>query len=215
MLKLYYHPLSSYCQKVIVALYENDTPFEHAFIDLGKPEDRQRLIDVWPMAKFPVLVDSAQDWTVPESSIIIEYLDQKFPGRTRFIPSDPDAARQMRMRDRFYDLHVMGAVQAVVGDRLKPVDRRDPVGVEQSFRQLASALTLVEKDMSGGKTWAMGDDFTMADCAASPALFYANMLAPFGDDLAHTKRYLERLTQRPSYARALEEARPYLGFVPV
>ncbi|HRK19412.1 MAG TPA: glutathione S-transferase family protein, partial [Hyphomicrobiaceae bacterium] len=114
-----------------------------------------------------------------------------------------------------YDLHVMAAVQAVVGDRLKPQERRDPVGVEQSFRQLAGALALVEKDMSGGKTWAMGEQFTMADCAAAPALFYANMLAPFGGDLVHAKRYLERLTQRPSYARALEDARPYLHFVPV
>ena len=215
MLQLYFHPLSSFCQKVLIALYENGTPFEKVFIDLGKPEDRQRLIDVWPMAKFPVLVDGARDWMVPESSIIIEYLDQHFPGPVRFIPADPDAARQMRMRDRFFDLHVMAHVQTVVFDRLRPLERRDPVGVEQAFKQLATALSMTERDMSSGKAWATGETFTMADCAASPALFYADMLAPFGPELSHTKAYLKRLISRPAYARALAEAKPYLGNVPV
>lgn len=215
MLELYFHPLSSYCQKALVALHENATPFTGVFIDLANTDDRQKLIAVWPMGKFPVLVDRARDRTVPESSIIIEYLDQHYPGETRFIPADADEARQMRMRDRFYDLHVMAAVQSIVFDRLKPEGRRDPVGVEQAFERMATALQVVEKDMSGDKTWAMGDHFTMADCAAAPALFYANMLRPFGSELAHTARYLGRLKERAAYARVLDDAKPYMHFVPV
>ena len=213
MLKLYYHPLSSYCQKVLVALYENGTHFTPELVDLGNAEQRSAFLKVWPMGKFPVLVDEAQDRMVPESSIIIEYLDQHFPGPTRFIPADGDTARQMRMRDRFFDLYIMTPMQKIIVDRLRPEGTSDAYGVAEARRQMTTALDLVERDMSE-KTFAMGDAFSMADCAAAPALFYANMVAPFGASHANVARYLERLKARPSVARVFAEATPYLSMVP-
>jgi glutathione S-transferase len=212
-LTLYFHPLSSYCQKVVVALYENDTAFVPQMVDLANEASSAELKRLWPVGKFPVLHDSANDRTVPESSIIIEYLDQHFPGRTQFVPADAELARQMRFRDRFYDLHVQGPMQKIVGDRLRPAGKNDPFGVEDAKRQLAVACGMVEKDMAT-KTWAMGDAFTMADCAAAPALFYANMVMPLRDTYKNAAAYLDRLIARPSYARALEDAQPYLALFP-
>jgi glutathione S-transferase len=212
-LTLYFHPLSSYCQKVVVALYENGTAFVPQLVDLSDEASSAELKRLWPIGKFPVLHDSAGDRTVPESSIIIEYLDQHYPGRTRFVPADADLARQMRFRDRFFDLHVQGPMQKIVGDRLRPAGKNDPFGVEDAKRQLANACGLIERDMAT-KTWAMGDAFTMADCAAAPALFYANMVMPLRDGYKNAAAYLDRLMERPSYARALEDARPYLKLFP-
>jgi glutathione S-transferase len=150
---------------------------------------------------------------VNESSIIIEYLDQHFPGRTRFIPDDPELARQMRFRDRFFDLYVHLPVQKIVGDRLRPADKKDPHGVEEARTQIQTALGMVDQAMAG-KTWANGEAFTMADCSASPALFYADKVLPFAATHPNAHAYLERLMQRPSYARALKEAEPYFKFFP-
>ena len=210
---LHFHPLSSFCHKVLIALYENDTPFTPNLVNLQNEDERNALRKLWPIGKFPVLEDKARDWTVSESSIIIEYLDQHFPGRTRFIPPDPDLARQMRFRDRFFDLYIHLPMQKIVGDRLRPADKKDPHGVDEARTQMATALGMVDHAMAA-KTWAAGDTFTMADCAAAPALFYADKVAPLADKYPNAGAYLSRLTQRPSYARALREAEPYFKYFP-
>ena len=212
-LKLYFHPLSSFCQKALVALYENDTPFEPVIVDLFDAKSSAALKAIWPIGRFPVLRDEANDRTVPESSIIIEYLDQHYPGRTQLVPADAELARQMRLQDRFYDLYVNVPMQKVVTDKLRPSGKNDPYGVEAARTLLHTACSMVEQDMAT-KTWATGDAFTMADCAAAPALFYANMLTPLGDTYPNTASYLRRLMDRPSFARAIKEARPYFALVP-
>jgi glutathione S-transferase len=212
-LTLYYHPLSSFCWKALIALYENDTPFTPVLVDLGNAESRAAFLKVWPIGKFPVVRDEARDQVVPESSIIIEYLDQHFPGRTRFIPADADAARQMRMRDRFIDLHLHMSMQKVVGDKMRPEGSKDPHGVKQAERLIRTSLDMMEQDIAG-KHWMMGDAFTMADCAAMPALFYVNKIMPFGATHPNTMAYLERLKARPSVTRVLNEAEPYMKMFP-
>jgi glutathione S-transferase len=212
-LKLYFHPLSSFCQKVLVALYENDAPFEPQIVDLGDETASAEFKRIWPIGKFPVLRDEAKDRTIPESSIIIEYLGQHYPGRTQLIPADADRARQTRFRDRFYDLHVHEPMQKVVGDRLRPAASKDPYGVEQAKTRLQTAYGMIEQDMAT-KSWAMGDAFSMADCAAAPSLFYANLVMPFGDTHKNVARYFGRLMERPSFARAVKEAQPYFHMFP-
>src|ERR1700676_5401810 len=207
-LQLYFHPLSSFCQKVLVALYENDTPFEPQIVDLTNETSSAEFKKIWPIGKFPVLRDEAKDRTVPESSIIIEYLGQHYPGRTRLVPADADLARQTRFRDRFYDLYVHEPMQKVVGDRLRPAANKDPYGVEQAKARLQTAYGMIEQDMAA-KSWAMGDAFSMADCAAAPSLFYANLVMPFGDTHKNVARYFGRLMERPSFARTVKEAQPY------
>jgi glutathione S-transferase len=212
-LTLMFHPLASYCHKVLIALYENDTPFTPHIVDLMDEGERTAFRKLWPIGKFPLLRDEARDWTVNESSIIIEYLDQHFPGRTRFVPADPELARQMRFRDRFFDLYIHMEMQKIVGDRLRPEGRKDPHGVEGARTTMQIALGMVDQAMAT-KTWATGDDFTMADCSAAPALFYADKVVPFADTHPHAHAYLGRLMQRPSYARVLKEAEPYFKFFP-
>lgn len=212
-LTLHFHPLSSFCQKVLIAFYENDTPLTPNLVNLMDEGEGGALKRLWPIGKFPVVVDEAADRVIPESSIIIEYLDQHYPGRTAFLPADPDLARQTRMADRFYDLYVNMAMQKVVTDRLRPEGQNDTLGVDQARAQLATALGMVEQDMAA-KTWAVGDAFTMADCAAAPALFYADMVIPFAGTYPNAAAYLDRLKARPSYARVLQEAAPYLDMVP-
>ncbi|HWL31302.1 MAG TPA: glutathione S-transferase family protein [Xanthobacteraceae bacterium] len=211
-LKLYLHPLSSFCQKVLTALYESGTAFEPVLVDLGKPEERAKLLALWPIGKFPVLRDEARGRTIPESSIIIEYLDAHHPGRARMIPQDSELAAQARAQDRFVDLYLQLPMQKIVGDRLRPAESKDPFGVEEARARLKTAYGVIE-DRMAGKTWAVGDAFTMADCAAAPALFYANKVQPFGEYKAMT-RYHKRLMERPSYKRALEEAKPYFHLFP-
>jgi glutathione S-transferase len=213
-LKLYLHPLSSFCHKALIAFYENEIPFEPIIVDLGDETSRDDFKKIWPIGKFPVLRDEAQDRTIPESSIIIEYLSQHYPGNTALIPSGADLARQTRFRDRFFDLHVHHSMQKIVGDTLRPAGHNDPHGVEQAKALIHTAYGMIEHDMAT-KTWAMGDSFTMADCAAAPALFYANLAVPLGDKYKNTAAYLDRLMARPSYARVLKEAQPYFKFFPL
>lgn len=212
-LKLYFHPLSSFCQKALTALYENDTPFEPIIVDLFNAESAAAFKKIWPIGKFPVLRDEARDRTVPESSIIIEYLAQHYAGKSKLVPADADLARQMRLRDRFFDLYVNVPMQKIVTDKLRPQGKNDPYGVEQAKALLQTALGMIDHDMEA-KTWVMGDAFTMADCAAAPPLYYANMLMPFGSTHKNAARYLGRLMERPSFARAVEEAQPYLKLMP-
>ncbi|RDJ26748.1 glutathione S-transferase family protein [Bosea caraganae] len=210
-LTLYYHPLSSYCQKVLVALYENGAPFTPQFVDLGDPGQRADLLKLWPVGKFPVLRDGER--IVPESSIIIEHLDRYHPGKTRLIPENGDLALQTRLRDRFFDLYVHKPMQALVGDRLRPLESRDPYGVAEAKARLSASYDMIERDMAG-QTWAMGEDFTLADCAAAPSLYYADRVLPFRDSHPGIAAYFERLLQRPSFARVVEEAGPYRHMFP-
>ena len=212
-LRLYFHPLSSFCQKVLVALYENATPFTPRLVDFGDAASTAELKAVWPMGRIPVLRDEAADRMIPESSIIIEYLAQHYPGATPLVPADADLARQTRMRDRFYDLYVNVPMQKVVTDKLRPAGRNDPFGVEQARAALQTAYGLIDQAM-GTNTWAMGNAFTMADCAAAPALYYANLVLPIGDAHRNASAYLHRLLERPSFARAVKEAEPYFAMFP-
>lgn len=212
-LKLYMHPLASFCQKVLIALYENDTPFEPHIVDLGDAAASAALKALWPMGKMPVLRDDARDRTIAESSIIIEYVDQHHPGANRLIPADPERALQARFGDRFYDIYVHEPMQKIVTDRLRPAGKNDPHGVEQARALMQTAYGMIEQAMQS-RTWSAGDAFTIADCAAAPALFYANKIAPFGETHPHVGGYFDRLMERPSFARAVREAEPYLKQFP-
>lgn len=211
-LLLYMHPLSSFCHKALIALYENDTPFEPRMVQLDDEASREDFRKVWPILRFPVLRDEARGRTVPESSIIIEYLALHYPGRTALLPADPQGALEVRERDRFLDLYLHVPTQKIITDRLRPEHGHDEIGVAQARGQVRTAYALLEREM-GGRTWAMGDAFTMADCAAAPPLFYSAWAEPL-DDFPHLAAYRQRLMERPSFARALREAEPYLRFVP-
>ncbi len=213
-LTLYFHPLASFAQKVLIALYENGTPFTPRLVDLAKEDDRAEFEALWPMRKMPVLKDEARGRTIPESTSIIEYLALHYPGRVTLVPADPDAALQVRLMDRLYDSYIQLPMQKIVLDRLRPEGNHDRHGVAEARAQLATALSVIERDMEG-RIWAMGEDFTMADCAAAPALFYASEVAPFGATYPAVAAYFERLEQRPSFARVLKEAQPYRHLFPL
>lgn len=212
-LRLYMHPLASYCWKTLIALYEADVAFEPEIVDLQDPDARERFVRMTPLGKFPVIVDEENGKAFPESSIIIEYLASKYPAAAKLLPSDPDLALRVRLSDRFYDLYIHEKMQKIVGDRIRPEGQKDPGGVERAHAELEIALALVDRDMASGG-WATGLTFTMADCAAAPALYYANQVAPFGDNHPGAARYLDRLIARPSFARVLAEAQPYFDMFP-
>jgi glutathione S-transferase len=209
-LTLHAHPLSSYCHKVLIALYELDAPFELAMLDFGDEAARTAFFALWPIGKIPVLEDKAAGVVLPETSIIIDYLNRRFGGS--LIPSDPDAALDVRLQDRFFDLYVHTPMGKFTWDLLRPEGMRDPFGVEQAGRELNVAYDMIDRRMAD-RQWACGDTFTLADCAAAPSLFYGQGRVPFGDR-PHLAAYLERLKARPSYARALKEAEPYFHMVP-
>jgi glutathione S-transferase len=211
-LVLDYHPLASFCWKVLIALYENETPFEGQIVDLSDAASRVELDRIWPVGKFPVLRDTKTGAEVPESSVIIEYLDAHHPGQTRFIPSDTEREREVRLWDRFLDSYVHQPMQKIVTDKLRPADSHDPYGVEEARGTLATAYRMLEgRDFGAG---FVGELFTLADCAAFPALYYANRVAPLGDAHPRTAAYLARLHERPSVKRVFEEAGPYFKFFP-
>lgn len=198
MLELYMHPLASYCWKVLLAFYETDTPFTPHNIDLADAAQRAELVALWPFARFPVLRDHARGETVVETSIIIEYLARHYPTAARLVPGDLD----VRFRDRFCDLYVMDPMALIVRDMLKP---GDPALVANAKQTLLTAYEVIE-------TWPERQDFTLADCAAAPSLFYANELVAI--EQPRTRAYLERLLARPSMIRVRREAEPYWQFFP-
>lgn len=210
-LVLYGHPFSSYTQKALIALYENDVPFEFRCIDPEHPQHAQEWLRRWPMAKFPLLLDGER--AVVETSIIIEYLQQHYPGPVALLPGDAEACLQARLWDRFFDLYVSGPMQTIVGDRIRPEGRSDPHGVETARASLQTAYAMADAQLAG-RAWATGDAFTMADCAAAPALFYTAILQPFDDRQRNLASYFERLMARPSVARVIDEARPYFPMFP-
>jgi glutathione S-transferase len=212
-LTLYYHPLSSYSWKALIALYETGAPFTPLLLDPSNPETRAKLEAFWPIGKFPLLHDDASGQVLPESSIIIEYLDQHYPGPAALIPKDPALALKTRLADRFFDLYLHNQMQKIVDDVIRPAGRKDPFGVEQARNRIAVALGMVNKKMEG-RSWSVGETFTLADCAAAPALYYANRVAPFRQKFKTAALYLDRLMERPSFARALKEAEPYFALFP-
>ncbi|MEZ0469708.1 glutathione S-transferase family protein [Luteimonas salinilitoris] len=210
--KLYAHPFSSYCQKALIALYENDTPFEWRLLEGPDSPATRELAALWPMQRFPVLVDAGR--TVVEASIIIEHLALHHPGPVRLIPGDPQAALEVRMLDRFFDNYVSTPQQKIVFDRIRPETDHDPYGVAQARTMLDTAYAWLDQTLAG-REWAAGDAFSLADCAAAPALFYADWSHPIGDAFPNVTAYLRRLLARPSFARAVDEARPYRPLFPL
>jgi glutathione S-transferase len=203
---LYFHPFSSYCQKVLIALYEGGIAFEPREVNLGKAEERATLTSLWPFSKFPVLQDGER--VVAESSIIIEYLERY---RAGLIPGDPEEALEARLMDRIFDNHVETPLQTLVFEHIRPDG--DMVRAEEARARLAVAYDLIEERLEG-RRWAAGEQFSIADCSAAPALFYAGLLSPFGER-SNLTAYFDRLLARPSFARAIEEARRFRHFFPV
>jgi glutathione S-transferase len=208
-LTLYYHPLSSYCWKALIALYEKGIVFEHRLTNLGVAEDKAELEAVWPIGKFPVIRDSDQGRDLPESSIIIEYLDHRYPGGASLIPGDWDAALDVRLWDRFFDSYVQGPMQKIVADRLKGTGL--DLAPERSL--LATAYGILESHLKSG-TWVCSPGFTMAECSAAPALFYSTTLVQIPVGFTQLTQYFDRLMERPSVARVIGEARPFFQYFP-
>jgi glutathione S-transferase len=209
---LYYHPLSSFCWKALIALYEADVDFEPRMVNLGEPASRDAFKAVWPIGKFPVLRDEARGQTVPESTIIIDYLARNYPSAAALIPADPDLAWQTRLRDRLIDSYVHLPLQQIVAERLRPDDKHDPFGADQGRAAVRQGYDMLEPMIGGA--WAMGETFTLPDCAALPALFYADYAVPLAD-WPGLAAYLGRLKARPSVARVLAEAEPYFQYFPL
>jgi glutathione S-transferase len=209
---LWSHPFAAFCQKVLIALYETALPFEPRLVDFGDPASADAFRRLWPPARMPVLVDEDRKLTLPESTVIIEHLHRLAPS-AQLIPDDAAAALQTRLLDRVFDHYVAHPMQKIVTDRLRPTGKNDPFGVEEAREMLKTSLGMIDQDMASNR-WATGDAFTMADCAAAPALFYADMVAPFRETHRHAAAYLDRLKQRPSYARVLKEAEPYFAMIP-
>jgi glutathione S-transferase len=212
-LRLHYHPLSSFCWKVQIALHEKGLQFEPVIVELGDPEARAAYRALSPMAKIPALEDAGRGEAVFETSAIIDYLDLHHPGAIRLVPADPDQAWRTRRLDRVFDMYVNDQMGKVVTDNLRPEGSHDPFGVEAARGQLRAACAWLERELEG-RTWAMGEAFTLADCAAAPALFYADKVEPFSADRPVLGAYLERLKARPAFARVLQEAEPYFAMFP-
>jgi glutathione S-transferase len=211
-LKLYAHPFSSYCQKALIALYENGTAFDWKMLSPDHPEIYAEFADLWPLKRFPVLVDGKR--VVTEASTIIEYLQLYHPGPAPMLPADPKAALEVRSLDRFFDNYISTPLQAIVGNALRPGHEHDAYGVKQSTCMLDVAYAWLDHYMEG-RTWAVGDAFSLADCGAAPSLFYADWTHPIDPAFTHVHAYRQRLLARPSFARAVDEARPYRALFPL
>lgn len=212
MLTLYGHPFSSYTQKALIALYENSTPFEFRVLGPDTPHDVAEWLKRWPIAKFPLLVDGEK--SIVETSIIIEYLQLAHPGPVSLLPADPMAALNVRFLDRFFDLHVMDAMQVAVDSALKRLPMKSEEGLALAQTRLERAYAWLETQLRN-KTWAAGKDFTLADCAAAPSLFYADWTHQISDSYPTLRAYRARLLARPSFARAVADARPFRPLFPL
>ena len=210
-LQLFAHPFSSYCQKVLIALWADGTPFEYRMLDDEHPDNMEELERHWPFRQFPLLLDNGQ--AVVETSCIIEHLQARHPGPNRWIP-DGDTGRRVRFLDRFFDLYVMDKMSVPVFDALRPEQSRDPFGVARAKERLLLAYDWLEENLGDGP-WAAGDTFTLADCAAAPSLFYADWVAEIGPSRPHLAAYRARLLAHPIVARAVDEGRPYRHFFPL
>ena len=211
--ELYYHPIASYCWKALVALYEAEIPFDKRVVDLGDAAQRAAFLELTPLGKFPLLRDTESARCIVESSILIEYLAQHAPRAARLFPSAPDALLDVRAKDRFFDLYVMEPMSKIVDDKIRPETERDKRGVAEAHARLDTAYGMAERFLRA-TGWAVGDDFTLADCAAAPSLFYANKVHPLSASLPRCRAYLARLEARPSFARVLREAEPLMHLFP-
>jgi glutathione S-transferase len=208
-LTLYAHPFASYCWKPLIALYENAIPFTYRVVEdaAGWAE----LESLWPIKKFPLLRDG--EATIIESSIIVEYLMHHYPGAARMIPLEDEAALTVRFMDRFFDDYVMTPMQTLVADRMRAQSERDTKGVADAAKLLDVAYGWLEKRLAP-QAWASGGTFSLADCAAAPALFYADWVHPLGDRFPAVRAYRARVLARTSVVRVVDEARPYRKFFP-
>ena len=211
-LELYAHPFSSYCQKALIALYENSIPFTYRMLGGNDSTAMAELQARWPIRRFPMLVDAGR--AVHEATIIIEYLNATYPGPVRLIPDNAAEAVEVRFMDRFFDNYISTPQQTVVFNALRKPEERDPKGVADAHAALETAYGWLEQRMAD-RPWAAGDTFTMADCAAAPSLFYADWTHPISDEYPNVRAYRARLNARPSFARAIDEGRPYRSFFPL
>lgn len=209
---LFAHPFSSFCQKALIALYEKALPFTFRLLEPTEPQNNAEWARHWPLKKMPLLVDGER--VVVEATAIIEYLEAAYPTPGRLIPADPLVAAEVRMMDRIFDLHVSVPQQKFIYDVLRPESVRDPFGVEQAAEQLDTLYAWLDERMQD-RTWAVAEQFSMADCAAAPALFYADWTHPIPERFATLRAYRARLLARPSMARCVEAARPYRAYFPL
>jgi glutathione S-transferase len=208
-LTLYYHPLASFCHKVLIALYEKGIEFDKRLINLADGVDRAELQAIWPLGKFPVIRDSSNGRELPETTVIIEYLDHSFAGANPLIPGDWEEALDVRLWDRIFDNYIQVPMQRIVSDRMS--GSKGDVSNERAT--LETTYAMIDRRMAS-RTWAAGRGFSMADCAAAPGLFFAGAVQPFSAKFSHLKAYFDRLTDRPSFRRVIEEAKPYFAFFP-
>ena len=211
-MKLHYNPLSTYSQKALIAFHEKGVPFEPALVNLMSPEGRAAYEAIYPLGKIPLL-DAGAGHLVPESSIIIEYLERHYPGPRPLLAADEAERLEARLWDRFYDLYVQVPMQKIVTDHFRPEGEHDPHGVADAKATLGVAYGMIERAMAD-KTWAIGETFGLADCAAAPALFFADIVAPFSATHPHASAYFERLVQRASFKRAIVDAQTYFHMFP-
>jgi glutathione S-transferase len=212
VIQLFGHPFSSYTWKAQIAFYENDIPFEFRMIDPDHPDNGAELSRLSAVGKFPLIVDG--DVAVYEATSIIEYLDAVYPGPVRLLPDNPRTSVKERMMDRVFDNYVMNVMTVIVGDALRPENHRDPYGVDRARADLDRIYGWLDSELAG-LDWACGTDFTLADCAAAPALFYADWANPIADRHVALKAYRARLLARPSVARCVDDARPYRAYFPL
>jgi glutathione S-transferase len=212
-LRLFAHPLSSYCWKALIPLYEAGTPFMFEKLEFGRDDGPiVEFMRRWPLGKMPLLRDEARDETVVESSVIIEYLDRCYPG-AGLIPADPEAALKARFWDRFFDNYVMTPQGRLVFEVLRPEGAKDPFGVAEARALLDKAYAHLEAELADGRTWMTGGAYSLADVSASPSLFYAQRCHAWGER-PHLQGYYDRLEARPSFARVIAEAQPYMHMFP-
>lgn len=209
---LHSHPLASYCWKVLIALRENGVPFEARLVDLGDPKAKAAFEALWPSAKIPLLEDDGI--VVPETSIMIEHIELRHPGKTSLLPGNALQQLQVRLWDRIFDNYVMDPMQRFIAQQLRPEAERDAHTLASVPDDLDAAYDLIEGKMGDGE-WAVGNGFTMADCAAAPSLFYAAIVRPFSPGHTRLAAYFERLTARPSVRLTIAEARPYFKYYPL
>jgi glutathione S-transferase len=211
-LQLFAHPFSSYCQKALIAFYENDIPFAFRMLSPDEPANGEEFAKLWPIRRFPVLVDDGR--TILEATSMIEHLAVRHPGPARLIPEDPDAAVEVRMMDRVFDNYVMTPQGSIVFNSIRQPQDRDPYGEAQARSMLETSYAWLDERMAD-REWAVGETFTLADCAAAPSLFYADWTHPIDPRFGHLLAYRRRLLARPSFARAVDEGRPYRSYFPL
>ncbi len=208
-LTLYVHPFSSFSWKALIPLWTDETPFNYRNVDPSNPGVMDELKAHWPLGKFPTLIDDGK--VIPEATCIIEHLQAHHPGPTKWIP-DGAEGRRVRFLDRFFDLHIQGNMQPAVNHAIWP----DGEGLAAARGRVALQIAhdWLEANLPADG-WAVGDNFTLADCAAAPALFYADWIEPIGERRPRLTAYRQRLLAHPSVSRAIDEARPYRHYFPL